>query len=201
VCVTLAALYGVWRVAPAQAAAEEPDAVASGVRGALGSVGAVLLFLPRVLLWAPTWRVAGLWAIAGGECCLGRGGVQPCFKANKLARQQAAALPHIPPLCLRDLHHVSQHAKLLPGCSALGHATHTNTVTTSHALPMPLAPSCTGAACAALRSADHAQQARGRPDIVPSDAYVVVLIAAWHPLLWWACGGRWGAVLGGWVCE
>ena len=22
------------------------------------------------------------------------------------------------------------------------------------------------------------------------------LIAAWHPLLWWCCGGRWGALLG-----
>lgn len=60
----------------------------------------------------------------------------------------------------------------------------------------PRLPVLAGAGCAALRTADHAQQARGRPDLVPSDVYVVGLIVAWHPLLWWACGGRWGAVLG-----
>ncbi|PSC75844.1 dnaJ-like protein dnj-5 isoform X3 [Micractinium conductrix] len=115
VAVLLAALWVLYRMAPDAAS----TAGAAGVpRSALRSIGAAMLFLPRVLLWSPSLAVAGLWAVAGG------------------------------------------------------------------------------AACAALRTLDHAQRATGRPDVVPQDAYVVGLIAAWHPLLWWCCGGRWGALLG-----
>jgi hypothetical protein len=35
-------------------------------------------------------------------------------------------------------------------------------------------------------------------DVAPGvkDMYGAILLAAWHPLLWWACGGGWGAMLG-----
>lgn len=79
-------------------------------------------------------------------------------------------------------------------------AQHTSRVCVARLAPLnqPALPPIpgAGAGCAALRTVDHAQQARGRPDLVPADVYVVGLIVAWHPLLWWACGGRWGAVLG-----
>lgn len=55
--------------------------------------------------------------------------------------------------------------------------------------------------CAALRSLDHAQRLRGRPDVVPADLYIIALMAAWHPLLWCCCGGGWGAVLGACCAE
>ncbi|PRW59135.1 dnaJ-like protein dnj-5-like [Chlorella sorokiniana] len=108
-CAFLAAGYWAYQLAPAAA---EP-ATSLG-----GHLLAGLWFLPRVLLWEPTWGVASLFAVSGG------------------------------------------------------------------------------AACAALRSLDHAQRLRGRPDVVPSDMYIIALMAAWHPLLWCCCGGGWGAVLG-----
>lgn len=40
----------------------------------LGRTAAVLLFLPRVLFWSPSWKVAGLWAVACGEWLLRLGG-------------------------------------------------------------------------------------------------------------------------------
>lgn len=116
--IQLAALYGLCAVVPPAAPQAEVHAATGGLRAVLGRAATLLLFLPRVLLWWPSWKVAGLWAV---------------------------------------------------GC---------------------------GAGCAVLRTADHVQKARGRPDLVPSHVYVAGLIVAWHPLLWWACGGRWGAVLG-----
>lgn len=52
------------------------------------------------------------------------------------------------------------------------------------------------AACAALAAVDQVQQLRGRPSSVPTDAFILLLMGAWHPVLWRCCGGGWGAVLG-----
>lgn len=65
----LAALYGLYAIAPAAAPPAESDAAAGGLRAVLGRAAALLLFLPRVLFWHPNWRVAGLWAVGIGEHC------------------------------------------------------------------------------------------------------------------------------------
>ena len=60
--VFVAAGYSAYQVAPA--AAEPPSSFG-------GHFLATLWFLPRVLFWQPTWGVAALFALSGGEqgCC------------------------------------------------------------------------------------------------------------------------------------
>lgn len=66
--IQLAALYGLYAIAPAAVPQAEAGAAAGGLAAVLGRAAALLLFLPRLLFWSPSWRVAGLWAVGCGEC-------------------------------------------------------------------------------------------------------------------------------------
>lgn len=114
-CVTACSLYWLLRLAPPAAPLTDAE---GGWKWAGARLAAALLFVPRVLLWHPTWSVALLWAAAAG-------------------------------------------------CG-----------------------------CGVVSAADYAQQQRGTPAVVPAGVFALGLMAAWHPLLWCACGGGWGAVLG-----
>lgn len=127
-----------------------PPAASPAADGWASWLGAALLFLPRVLFWQPTAKVAVAWATMCGERA-GRGGLPLVHRAAP---------------------------------TRLPHPEHRST------------PVCAGAAAGALRSADHLQQLRGRPDVVPPFFFYALIASAWQPLLWWCCGGRWGAVLG-----
>ena len=65
-CVTACSLYWLLRLAPPAAPLTDAE---GGWKWAGARLAAALLFVPRVLLWHPTWSVALLWAAAAGERC------------------------------------------------------------------------------------------------------------------------------------
>ena len=72
-CGMLAALFGMYRLAPA---APKPEAAATGWRPAARRWMAPLIFLVRVQFIQPTAAVAALWAAAAGELWLYARGLQ-----------------------------------------------------------------------------------------------------------------------------
>ena len=128
--VLLAALWVLYRMAPDAAS----TAGAAGVpRSALRSIGAAMLFLPRVLLWSPSLAVAGLWAVAGGEAGAGRG-------ALSLSGLVPSSLP-APPAPLFARHPAGPFLPVKSSRSTLPTARPSLT-TTNSALQAPPAPRC-----------------------------------------------------------
>ena len=79
-------------------------------------------------------------------------------------------------------------------------------MTPSHPMcPLPArVPPAVAASCA-LYLAAHLHWLWSRPAgtvggdaecDIPEGVYVL-LLAGWHPMLWWACGGGWGTLIGG----